>query len=234
MAAKKKRKVSKKSGREEAHQVFVAYSYKLYPKADFRKVFKALEAAYDVTFIFADEKITNMHIMKKIETFIRGSDFCIFDISGWNPNVTLELGFAMAIGDQWYIAIDPSRTEIKEVPSDLRGLDRIQYDSYSELEDKLRVLLEQRYPKRPKGGIEPFLDQQRDTVRQLLKKEPGLTMIAIADVLGIDVQVAKLVVRPLLEDGELETTGQRRGMKYFIKGKKPVKKKRGRPTARRS
>src|SRR5689334_11857778 len=85
-------------------QVFVAYSYRLYPKDDYRKLYKQLEERYDVTFIFADEKITNMHIMKKIETFIRGSDFSIFDISGWNPNVTLELGFAMAAGDQWYIA----------------------------------------------------------------------------------------------------------------------------------
>lgn len=208
-------------GANRAHQVFVAYSYKLYPKQDFRKVFKALESEYKVTFIFADEKITNMHIMKKIETFIKGSDFSLFDISGWNPNVTLELGFAMAAGDQWYICIDPTKTEIKEVPSDLRGLDRIQYESYSELEEKLRVLLEQRYPKRTMGGIEPFLDEQTAKVRALLNKEPGLTMTAIAEVLGINVQVAKLVVRPLMEDGALETTGQRKGMKYYPAGKAP-------------
>ena len=77
-------------------QVFVAYSYRLYPKADYRRVYRYLGEKYDVTFLFADEKITNMQIMKKIETFIRGSD-----ISGWNPNVTLELGFAMAVSDQW-------------------------------------------------------------------------------------------------------------------------------------
>jgi predicted nucleotide-binding protein len=121
-------------------QVFIAYSYKLYPKEDYRRIYRELEADYDVTFIFADEKITNMHIMKKIETFIRGSDFSIFDISGWNPNVTLELGFAMPINDQWYIAIDPSKTEVNEVPSDLRGLDRIQYGSYSELQTKLTTI----------------------------------------------------------------------------------------------
>src|SRR6185369_15567184 len=101
-------------------QVFVAYSYKLYPKDDYRKLYREIERQYDVTFIFADEKITNMHIMKKIESYIRSSDFSIFDISGWNPNVTLELGFAMAANDQWYIAIDPAKTETKEVPSDLR------------------------------------------------------------------------------------------------------------------
>lgn len=121
-------------------QVFVAYSYRLYPKTDYRSVFKALEKKYDVSFIFADEKITNMHIMKKIESFMRSSDFSLFDISGWNPNVTLELGFAMAIGDQWYIAVDPSKTDTKEVPSDLRGLDRIEYGSYAELGGQTRTL----------------------------------------------------------------------------------------------
>ena len=130
------------------------------------------EEKFDVTFIFADEKITNMHIMKKIETFIRGSDFSIFDISGWNPNVTLELGFAMAATEQWYIAIDPSKTEIKEVPS-------------------------------------------RADVRALVKDHPGLTIISIAQLLSVEVTVAQLIVKPLLESGELETTGVRRGTKYY-------------------
>ena len=110
--------------------------------------------------------------MKKIETFIRGSDFAIFDISAWNPNVTLELGFAMAAGDQWYIAIDPSKTEIKEVPSDLRGLDRIEYSSYSELQTKLQVLIEQRYPKKKLTSIDGFLDERGNQIKDLLKRSP--------------------------------------------------------------
>lgn len=197
-------------------QVFVAYSYRLYPKADYRKVYKELEEKFDVTFIFADEKITNMHIMKKIETFIRGSDFSIFDISGWNPNVTLELGFAMAATEQWYIAIDPSKTEIKEVPSDLRGLDRIEYSSYTELGDKLGILLEQRYPKRPRPSIDGFLEDRRADVRALVKDHPGLTIISLAQLLSVEVTVAQLIVKPLLESGELATTGVRRGTKYYL------------------
>ena len=196
-------------------QVFVAYSYRLYPKADYRKIYKELEEKFDVTFIFADEKITNMHIMKKIETFIRGSDFSIFDISGWNPNVTLELGFAMAATEQWYIAIDPSKTEIKEVPSDLRGLDRIEYSSYTELGDRLGILLEQRYPERPRPSIDGFLEDRRADVRALVKDHPGLTIISIAQLLSVEVTVAQLIVKPLLESGELETTGVRRGTKYY-------------------
>ena len=202
-------------------QVFVAYSYRLYPKEDYRKHFKDLEEKYDVTFIFADEKITNMHIMKKIETYIRGSDFSIFDISGWNPNVTLELGFAMSIGDQWFIAIDPSKTNVNEVPSDLRGLDRIQYSSYTELASKLTALLEQRYPKRARGTIDAYLDDRRTETRELLKHSPGLTIISLAQLLQVEVPVAQLALRSMLESGELETTGNRKGMKYYLKGTVP-------------
>lgn len=194
-------------------QVFVAYSYRLYPKDDYRKLYKELEEKYDVTFIFADEKITNMHIMKKIETFIRGSDFSIFDISGWNPNVTLELGFAMAVSDQWYIAVDPARTEVNEVPSDLRGLDRIQYSSYTELGGKL--------PKRPRVSIDGYLQERRDETRQLLKEHPGLTMMSISELLKLEVPVAQMVIRPLVDGGELETTGTRKATKYYLKGTVP-------------
>jgi len=205
-------------------QVFVAYSYKLYPKADYRKVYKDLESTYDLTFIFADEKITNMHIMKKIETFIRGSDFSIFDISGWNPNVTLELGFAMPVSDQWYIALDPTKTETKEVPSDLRGLDRIEYSSYTELGNKLTILIEQRYPKRARGGIEEFLKAQRTQIRALLGDHPGLTVTSLAQLLEVEVPVAQLAIKPMMED--LETRGAKKSTTYFLKGMAPRESKR--------
>lgn len=222
----------KASGRRSAdrRQVFVAYSYRLYPKADYRKLYKAIEKKYDVTFIFADEKITNMHIMKKIETFIRGSDFCVFDISGWNPNVTLELGFAMALGDEWYIALDPSKTEVREVPSDLRGLDRIEYSSYDELENKLSIVMEDRYPKRRTAGIDEFLVEKQQEARKALRQHPGFTMIELAQVLDVEVPVAQLALKPLIDGGELETQGQRKGTRYFLKTqpRKTARKKRSR------
>ncbi len=56
-------------------QIFVAYAYNLYDQRDYRKVYTSLEKAFEVKFIFADEKITNMHILQKIISFIRGSDF---------------------------------------------------------------------------------------------------------------------------------------------------------------
>ena len=198
-------------------QVFVAYSYRLYPKDDYRKVYKDLEKKYDVTFLFADEKITNMHIMKKIENLIRGSDFSVFDISGWNPNVTLELGFAMAILEDWYIAIDPNKTDVHEVPADLRGLDRIEYASYSDLGTKLTVLMEQWYPRRKTASINEFLNERKTQVAEFLLASPGQTIGTISSVLAVDVAVAQLIVKPMV-GVELETRGERKGMKYYIRG----------------
>jgi predicted transcriptional regulator len=203
-------------GRRRRRQVFVAYSYRLYPKADYRTIYKNIEAVYEVTFIFADEKITNVHILKKIESFIRDSDFSIFDISGWNPNVTLELGFAMALNDSWYIAIDPSKTDVGEVPSDLRGLDRIQYSSYTELGEKIKAIMEQRYPKRPGTSIDTFLAEKRKDLVVILRSNPGLTMTSMAQLLGVNVQVAQLIVRPLVEENAIRTEGSRRATKYFL------------------
>ncbi len=209
-------------GPPSTKQVFVAYSYKVYPKADYRRVFNELEKTYDVRFVFADEKITNMHIMQKIISYIRSSDFSLFDISGWNPNVTLELGWAMASVDGWYICFDPSKTEMNEVPSDLRGIDRIQYGSYTELQAKLSALFEQRYPKRRPEGIDTYLDSQRALVLESLRKQAGLNMKAIAQLLGVEIGVAQLVMQPLI-GRKVETTGRRRGMRYYLKGEIPRK-----------
>lgn len=200
-------------------QVFVAYSYKEYPKADYRKVFTEIEQEYELTFVFADEKITNMHILQKIISFIRASEFAVFDITGWNPNVTLELGFAMATTDNWYIAYNLAKTDLAEVPADLRGLDRIQYGSFAELGEKLRALIEQRYPKRTEG-IDAYLDGLRNSAKNALGSQPGMTMAELAELLGASVKVTQLAVRPLVNT-ELESTGKTKAMKYYLKGHAP-------------
>jgi len=63
---------------------------------------------------------------------IRKSDFSMFDLSDWNPNVALELGIAEGLkknpGKNYYILLNTRRS--KEVPSDIRGLQRLEYTSY--------------------------------------------------------------------------------------------------------
>jgi hypothetical protein len=202
---------------KNARQVFVAYSYRLYPKADYRKVYKELAQAFHVEFIFADEKITSLHILRKIANYIRSSRFGIYDISGWNANVTLELGLAFGMNERAFIAIDPTKTEVDEVPSDLRGIDRIQYGSYTELQEGLAKLLAQELPLEPTHDVENQLIQLRQQALKLIQGADGLKVPDIASLLGISVEMVKLVVRPLV--GEyLEVRGIKRGAKYYVKG----------------
>jgi hypothetical protein len=203
---------------KSARQVFVAYSYRLYPKADYRKIYKELAEAFHVDFVFADEKITTLHILQKIANYIRSSRFGIYDISGWNANVTLELGLAFGLNERAFIAIDPSKTDINEVPSDLRGIDRIQYSSYTELQEGLAKLLAQELPVEPTHDVENQLVQLRLQAVQLIDVAPdGLRVNDIAELLGVSVEMAKLVVRPLVAEGQLEVRGVKRGARYVIK-----------------
>ena len=200
----------------QTKQVFVAYAYTLYDKRDYRKVFTSLEKAFGVQFIFADEKITNMHILQKIISYIRGSDFSLFDISAWNPNVTLELGIALAMSNDWYICFNPDKTDINEVPSDIRGIDRIHYHSFADLEDRLTALLDQWYPRATRQGVDDYFAKIEHDVRQLLKRQPGLGIVEMSEILGVNKKMAQVVVRQMTDGGHITKKGETRAAKYFL------------------
>lgn len=126
-------------------KVFVAYSYKLYPDGSYRDCFIRVGHKHGVEFVFADTRITSQPILEKIHEMIREASLSLFDISDWNSNVTLELGFAQGIGHPWFILIDPSKStgKIPEAQADLRGFGRIEYDSSQSLEAGLSRLIEQ-------------------------------------------------------------------------------------------
>ncbi len=199
---------------QKPRQVFVAYSYKLYPRDDYRRVFADLASAFDVEFVFADEKITTLHILQKIADYIRISRFGIYDISGWNANVTLELGLAYGMNERAFIAADPSKTVEDDVPADLRGLDRIQYHSYSELQDGVAKLLSQELPVRVTHQVEDQLKQLRTDATNIVCASEGLGISAIAKLLGISTDMAKLVIKPLIGES-IQIKGSTRAAKYY-------------------
>lgn len=206
------------SGEKTRGSIFVAYSYNLYPKKDFRRIFEELEKSHQVTFIFADEVITNVHILEKIKSYIKSASFSIFDISDWNPNVALELGLAVGLDVDWYITFNPSAVQPPrtDVPSDIKGIDRIQYTSMTELGEKLTALIDQRFGLR-KPPLDAYLDDLETRVSELLKKASeggvGFTLIELKDHFGVDTKVLQIVVGRL--GNKLSTTGQRKGTRYF-------------------
>jgi hypothetical protein len=203
-------------------KIFVAYPYS-FPKGDYRRAYNELAKAFSITFEFADERITNKQILDKITDMIMTSRFSLFDVTTWNANVALELGIAIGAGRDYYLLFNPSHPENpkgREVPADLGGLDRIQWHSYTELEEGLTNLLVQEF------GV-PFEQVEEDPLRELrerlpivLERNPGLRVGEIAEQLGVPVEVAKVVVKPFVGD-LLETTGAKKGTRYYLKGQAP-------------
>jgi hypothetical protein len=197
-------------------QIFVAYPYTLYDTNDYRKPYKELARAFNVQFVFADEKITTLHILQKIADYIRSSRCGIYDISGWNANVTLELGLAYGMNEKAYVIANPRQHPAGEVPSDLRGLDRMQYTSFSELQSALEKILTQELPIQPTHDVENQLETLRAHAISIIKDAPdGLKINDIASLLGVSNEVAKVVVHPLV-GSSLRTEGVRKGTRYFV------------------
>ncbi|MCE1236129.1 MAG: hypothetical protein LWW93_07195 [Hyphomicrobiales bacterium] len=203
--------------RKNPRQIFVAYPYKIYDKNDYRRPYNDVAKTFGVEFVFADAKISDLHILQKIQNLIETSKFGIYDITGWNSNVTLELGLAMGMGERAFIAFDPSKTEINEVPSDLRGIDRMQYSSYFELKNALEILIGQEIPISYANDTENQVDKLRQNAIEIVSQagESGLGVADIAKALGISTDLAKVVIRPLVGT-EFQTKGIKKGMKYFI------------------
>ncbi len=119
------------------------------------------------------------------------------------------------MGDNWYICFNPEKTNVSEVPSDIRGIDRIQYVSFAELEDKLTVLLEQRYPRTTRTSVDEYFAKIQNDVLTLLSRQSGLKLYEIAEVLGVNKKMAQAVLKQMVESGSLKIEGKTKATKYF-------------------
>ena len=205
-------------GKPLTRQVFVAYPYNIYPGADYRRVYQGVGREFDVRFVFADEKVSGEPVIPKLMRELLSADFSVFDISGWNPNVALELGMAYAMDAPLYICYNPAHDAHKDVPSNLRGISRIQYDSMSKLENGLVKMLDQQYPRRPQS-LEEHAARMHSAVSELLKAagDKGLSAADISEALQCGNRMARVIVEEMMESGRASSTGKGRGMRYVIK-----------------
>ena len=200
-------------------QVFVAYPYGVFDRADYRAVFTGLGRAYDVKFIFADERITNLQVVEKIRVGIQQSDFSLFDVSTWNANVAFELGMAYEMdGVDWYICFNPEKNGRDEVPSNIRGIDRLEYRNFSELRGKLAVLMEQWYPQDSRETLDELAEKMKTRLIEHLRAHPsGLPVREIAKGARVNPEVAAFVVHQLKAEGKLTQEGNKSAARYRLK-----------------
>jgi len=90
--------------------------------------------------VYADDEVVDGHIlMHKIFPIIDRCRFGLYEISETNrPNVFLELGYAKGRGKPCYLLLRQG----EKPPSNLAGCDRVDYESYRHLTEKLRGLFE--------------------------------------------------------------------------------------------
>jgi hypothetical protein len=104
--------------------VFIGCSYT--PEASYRTFKEALELV-PIEFHFADSSIRSFHVLERIRSGIVRTDYSLFDITGWNANVTLEVGLAEGLNKDYYILFRRGNGAKANPPSDLQGVQRFQY-----------------------------------------------------------------------------------------------------------
>jgi hypothetical protein len=87
--------------------------------------FKETLARLPVAWYYADTHLNSKHLLDILTTYVKAVDYCLFDLSFWNANVSLELGLAEGHGTQYYILVNKKYS--KDVPSDIKGIQRIEY-----------------------------------------------------------------------------------------------------------
>jgi Domain of unknown function (DUF5919) len=115
-------------------QVFVAHVFDRATIDDLRSaIATAAEPEWEP--IYADAQVVDGHILtEKIIPDIQAASVCLFEISQSRPNVFLELGLAKGFGKPCVLLLRAGL----DVPSDLAGYDRVVYESYKDLTDRLR------------------------------------------------------------------------------------------------
>lgn len=120
-------------------QVFLGYPFRLV------QIREAVIAACEgvATVICADDTLTGVHLLDKIEQMMVDADLCLFDLTTHNVNVATEYGMARTLRLEPLILYNESEefkldSAVHDVFSDLRGIDSVRYTAYDELTTILR------------------------------------------------------------------------------------------------
>jgi hypothetical protein len=137
-------------------QVFIGCPFSKDVRRFYDRLKTDLEKETPLSVVLADTVPTTSadYLLKHITDLIRESAGCIFDATGNNPNVSLEVGIAHTVPVDFILALKtrkPRKTkrkssaaaeaEVKAIISDLQGKSRIEYKTYN----GLREQLEKRY-----------------------------------------------------------------------------------------
>jgi len=128
------------------YQVFVGCPFAKDVRKTYDKLKKGLEADTPLSIVLADTTGVNSsdYLLEHITELITDSAGCIFDATGSNPNVSLEVGIAHTVPTEFILTLKTRKPrrgagstapEVKSIISDLQGKPRVEYKIYDTLRD---------------------------------------------------------------------------------------------------
>ncbi len=133
------------------HQIFVGCPFGHPIRRHYDKLKREVEKETPLHIVLADTTAVSStdYLLEHITSLIRDSAGCIFDVTGGNPNVSLEVGIAHALPADFILAFYTRKArspaekalaeqgETKPIISDLQGRNRIEYKQFAALKSQL-------------------------------------------------------------------------------------------------
>ena len=144
------------------HQIFIGCPFLTAIRKNYDKLKTELERETPLHVVLADTiAVTSTdYLLEHITGLIRESAASVFDVTGGNPNVSLEVGVAHALPADFLLALYTRKPrsqrdaeqalqregEVKPIISDLQGRNRIEYKTYAALKTQLLARYLDRLP----------------------------------------------------------------------------------------
>lgn len=137
------------------YQVFIGCPFRKAIRKNYDKLKEELERSTPLHVVLADTGAISStdYLLEHITSLVRESASCVFDATGGNPNVSLEVGIAHALPAEFVLTFYTRKPRIKEqraaevalaregevkpIIADLQGRLRIEYRTYPALKDQL-------------------------------------------------------------------------------------------------
>jgi hypothetical protein len=140
------------------YQIFIGCPFAKEIRSSYDRLKREIEAETPLSLVLADTVgiSSSNYLLDSITTLIRESVSCLFDASGGNANVSLEVGIAHTMPVNFVLTMrtrkpsakaqsreagQPGARDVRSIISDLQGKNRIEYKEYG----GLRKQLDQRY-----------------------------------------------------------------------------------------
>ena len=127
------------------YQVFIGCPFAKEIRKSYDKLKKELEADTPLSIVLADTIGVNSsdYLLEHITELITDSAGCVFDATGANPNVSLEVGIAHTVPTDFILTLKTRKpragstttAEVRSIISDLQGKPRVEYKNYKTLRE---------------------------------------------------------------------------------------------------